>query len=281
MKVFREINRAHSAFAKFFENSIMGDCLANHRGSRNVKLRSLCANGYSNSRQSGGQKGSYSTVSRIFFSCAARKSCSFCRSSGRLLARIATAKSAAFVAPGLPIASVPTGIPPGICTVAKSESSPLRASLFIGTPRTGSVVWAARTPARCAAPPAAAITTSSPRDSAVDPNSAARDGDRCAEITRHSCSTPNCVRVSSAWRIVSQSDWLPIMTATSGLFPFSSGILFSLVQRETTLAVECVETFSLDEIETRVSHATEQRHHLRMHDFSAVRLSQETTAPVV
>src|SRR5215217_3633990 len=30
MQILGEINRAHSAFAKFFENSIMGDCLADH-----------------------------------------------------------------------------------------------------------------------------------------------------------------------------------------------------------------------------------------------------------
>src|ERR1044071_8150278 len=179
------------------------------------------------------------------------------------------------------MASVPTGIPPGICTVAKSESSPFSASLFIGTPSTGSVVCAARTPAKCAAPPAAAITTSKPRDSAVEANSDASEGERCADITLHSCSTPNCVSVSSAWRIVSQSLLLPIITATSGLFPLFSGILFSLVQRETTLAVECIKTFSLDEIVTRVSNTTEQRNHLRMRDFAAVRLSQKTTAPVV
>ena len=62
---------------------------------------------------------------------------------------MAIANSAAFVAPALPIANVPTGIPPGICTVESSESSPLRA-LVIGTPRTGNVVCAAMTPAKCA-----------------------------------------------------------------------------------------------------------------------------------
>src|SRR5690349_8336780 len=51
MQVLGEINRAHAAFAKFFENSVMGDCLADHRGSRNLKLRPLCANEYSNSRK--------------------------------------------------------------------------------------------------------------------------------------------------------------------------------------------------------------------------------------
>src|SRR6185295_9680067 len=71
------------------------------------------------------------------------------------------------------------------------------------------------------------------------------------------------------------------ITATNGLFPFFSAILFSLVQREPTLAVKCIKTFSLDEIETRVSNTTEQRHHLCMCDFPAVRLRQEPAAPVV
>src|SRR5689334_2152960 len=72
-----------------------------------------------------------------------------------------------------------------------------------------------------------------------------------------------------------------MITATSGLFPLFSGILFSLVQRETALAVKCIKTFSLDEIVTRVSDTTEQRNHLRMFNLVAVRLSQKTTAPVV
>jgi hypothetical protein len=46
------------------------------------------------------------------------------RRSGRDVARIETASSPAFVAPGLPIAIVPTGTPPGIWTIDRSESSP-------------------------------------------------------------------------------------------------------------------------------------------------------------
>jgi hypothetical protein len=37
------------------------------------------------------------------------------------------ANSAAFLAPAVPIAKVPTGIPPGICTIDSNESNPLRA----------------------------------------------------------------------------------------------------------------------------------------------------------
>src|SRR4030095_10346113 len=181
---------------------------------RGFTVKALCAKGHSNSsntknirrvRESEGLRAkgkalfalrfrvicgcscSYpSFVARIFASWSLRNACSLSRSSGRLLAKIAIANKAAFTAPGFPIASVPTGMPPGICTVASNESSPFKDSPFIAPPRTGSVVCAAKTPARCAAPPAAAITTSSPRNSAVDPNSAASDGERWAEMTRHS-----------------------------------------------------------------------------------------------
>ena len=71
------------------------------------------------------------------------------------------------MAPALPIAKVATGMPPGICTVASSASRPLSGELSIGTPSTGSSVCAAQTPARCAAPPAPAITTSIPRSGAL------------------------------------------------------------------------------------------------------------------
>ena len=42
------------------------------------------------------------------------------------------------VAPGLPIDTVATGTPGGICTVDSSASSPLSADESIGTPMTGS-----------------------------------------------------------------------------------------------------------------------------------------------
>ena len=49
-----------------------------------------------------------------------------------------TASSAAFFAPAVPIASVPTGTPAGIWTIESSESDPFKVLLLIGTPRTGS-----------------------------------------------------------------------------------------------------------------------------------------------
>jgi hypothetical protein len=72
-----------------------------------------------------------------------------------LIASISTTSSAAFTAPST--ATVATGIPLGICTVEYSASTPLSAPPDKGTPTTGKVVWAATTPARWAAIPAAAM----------------------------------------------------------------------------------------------------------------------------
>jgi hypothetical protein len=136
------------------------------------------------------------------------------------LARIETASNAAFFAPAAPIASVPTGIPAGICTIESSESMPDRALLCTGTPKTGKTVCEAVMPGRCAAPPAPAIITSTPRHSACLANSKSKSGVRCAETTRVSCATPKSFKTSDAFRIVSQSDVLPIIIATSGFSSF-------------------------------------------------------------
>src|SRR6185295_6768216 len=55
----------------------------------------------------------------------------------------------------------------------------------------------------------------------------------------------------------------------------------SLVERIAALAVKVVKIFRLDEIETRVGHAFQQRDHLRMRHAGAVRFGKKTTAPVV
>ena len=68
--------------------------------------------------------------------------CSLCPVSTDAAASSATANSAAFVAPGSPIANVATGTPAGICTIDRSESTPCRVRDFTGTPSTGSVVIA-------------------------------------------------------------------------------------------------------------------------------------------
>ncbi|PAV68576.1 hypothetical protein WR25_06960 [Diploscapter pachys] len=87
-------------------------------------------------------------------------------SAGSLMPRIAAASRPALVAPALPIASVPTGMPAGIWTIDSRLSWPDSALLWTGTPRTGRCVIAAAMPGRCAAPPAPAITTFRPRSAA-------------------------------------------------------------------------------------------------------------------
>src|SRR4051812_23543004 len=128
---------------------------------------------------------------------------------------MATASRPALAAPDGPSATVAPGTPFGIWTMESSESRPLSAALCTGTPMTGSTVCDATIPGRCAAPPAPAMITCSPRSAAVDAYSAIHAGVRCAETTWHSCGIPNSVRIASAWLIVSQSDLLPMMTPTS------------------------------------------------------------------
>src|SRR5204863_4417264 len=56
--------------------------------------------------------------------CRFRNASTFFRTFSSVVARMLAASSAAFVAPGVPIASVPTGIPAGICAIESSESIP-------------------------------------------------------------------------------------------------------------------------------------------------------------
>ena len=109
------------------------------------------------------------------------------------------------IAPGRPIASAPTGTPAGICAIESSESIPFMACDSIGTPKTGRWVWAAVMPGRCAAPPAPAMITRSPRSAAELAYSAIRSGVRCADTTRDSNGTPSSSSVSQACCMVSQS----------------------------------------------------------------------------
>ena len=110
---------------------------------------------------------------------------------------------------------MPTGIPAGICTIESSESIPFSVFDSTGTPSTGSAVFAAAIPGRCAAPPAPAISTCSPRASALAAYSKSRSGVRCAETTCCSNGTSSASSVSQAWRIVSQSEREPMITPTS------------------------------------------------------------------
>src|SRR5690606_1061634 len=104
-----------------------------------------------------------------FIACAAcvwraRNSCRRAASASSVPASMAIAVSAALAAPASPIANVETGMPLGICTIDSSESSPRRYLEGTGTPSTGTIVFAATMPGRCAAPPAPAIMARRPRD---------------------------------------------------------------------------------------------------------------------
>ena len=153
-----------------------------------------------------------STLLASFSLCAS----SF-RASGSLDSpRICAARIPAFVAPGLPMATVATGMPAGICTVASKESIPCSEVDGIGTPMTGSVVCAAITPARCAAPPAPAMITRIPRAAALRAYSAVRSGERCADVTSISYSIPNSSSAFADSRMMSRSESLPITIETLG-----------------------------------------------------------------
>ena len=138
--------------------------------------------------------------------CCLLKSIIFCCVVSQFVARILQARSAAFLAPESPIASVPTGTPPGICAMESSESIPESALLLTGTPSTGSVVCEATIPGRWAAPPAPAMMTFKPRVTADFAYSFIKSGVRCAETTLHSCGMSNCLRIAAACCMVGQSD---------------------------------------------------------------------------
>jgi membrane protease YdiL (CAAX protease family) len=94
-----------------------------------------------------------------------------------------------------------------------ASSAVVVAAVLFGTGRS---VCDAITPARCAAPPAPAMKTSTPRPSADSIYSRSASGVRCALSTRTSQDTPNPSRVLTACSIVSQSDFDPITILTNG-----------------------------------------------------------------
>src|SRR5450759_1475222 len=94
------------------------------------------------------------------------------------------------------------------------------------------------------------MSTLTPRLSAVEINSAAAAGVRCAESTRFSWGTPNWVRMSQQCFMTSQSDLLPMMTAT---------ILLSLGQGESGLAVVVAQTVGHSDRQAEADDATEKR----------------------
>src|SRR5204863_2654997 len=142
--------------------------------------------------------------------CSVRSFRKASRMAGYFAPRMAAARSAALTAPDLPMASVPTGTPLGICAMERSESRPLRAFDSTGTPRTGRTVFDAVIPGRCAAPPAPAMMTSMPRFSALEAYLKSRSGVPCAETTRVSCGTPSSASVLETNFMVSQSEPEPM-----------------------------------------------------------------------
>ena len=93
-------------------------------------------------------------------------------------------------------------------------SSPPIMLVLIGRPMTGSVVYAARTPPRCAALPAAAMMTPKPRSAADFAKASAAAGVRCAEMTCASNGTPNFLSCEMAPCTTGRSLSEPMMTAT-------------------------------------------------------------------
>ena len=88
-------------------------------------------------------------------------------------------------------------------------------------------MWAAITPARCAAPPAPAIRTRRPCPSASFAKRATRSGERCADETCTSKLTSNSCRILVASSMVGRSESLPIRIATSGAWDFARVMLAS------------------------------------------------------
>src|SRR6478672_8385353 len=109
-----------------------------------------------------------------------------------------------------------TGTPDGICTIESSESMPPRSDVFIGTPITGSSVYAAITPGRAAALPAPAMMTRTPRSAAVEEYSATPRGSRWADSTFISNVIARSSSSSAAACMTSLSDSDPIRIPTCG-----------------------------------------------------------------
>jgi len=98
----------------------------------------------------------------------------------------------------------------------KSASIPSSAEDLIGIPMTGTVVYAAKTPGRCAAFPAAPIITSMPLSLALFANNDAASGVLCADITLTMGSTPYSFNSLIAPFKIGKSESDPIITATFG-----------------------------------------------------------------
>mmetsp|Transcript_32900 Transcript_32900/g.82955 ORF Transcript_32900/g.82955 Transcript_32900/m.82955 type:complete len:259 (-) Transcript_32900:1521-2297(-) len=134
--------------------------------------------------------------------------------SGWYAATMRAARSPALVL--LPMATVATGTPRGICRMDRTLSTPSRCLRGTGTPMTGRGVMAATMPGRCAAPPAPAMMHRRPRLAADLEYSNMRCGVRCALITVTSTPIPKDSSVSAAAAMVGRSESEPMMMPTLG-----------------------------------------------------------------
>src|SRR6266567_2697899 len=97
-----------------------------------------------------------------------------------------------------------------------------------------------------------------PRTSAPVAYSTIQSGVRCAETTLASCGTPKRVNISSACRMVSQSDLLPMTMPTRGCMTK----LLSLCQSISGGAVEAAQRLRLHDFNSLIEDAAQQCHRL-------------------
>ena len=137
----------------------------------------------------------------------------------------AAASRPALIAPARPIASVPTGTPAGIWTIDSRLSRPLSACALDR--------HAEHRQRRQRGDHAGQVGgAAGPGDDHLQARARAPFGDRrrgaraCGGPKRCAprMATPSASSVSAAWRMVAQSDWLPMMMPTSGLTDASPGL---------------------------------------------------------
>ena len=97
-----------------------------------------------------------------------------------------------------------------------SKSTPSSELPLTGTPITGNPVIAATIPGRCAAPPAPATITRSPRPDADRAYSTSRSGVRCADTIVNSYGIWNWSSICAAGNITGRSESDPMIIPTSG-----------------------------------------------------------------
>ena len=96
------------------------------------------------------------------------------------------------------------------------ESTPSRVGPFTGIPTTGRFDSEAIIPGRCAAPPAPAMITRTPRDSASSQKRFISFGVRWADTMSVSNGTLNWSKIRAASRIPGRSESDPMSTDTNG-----------------------------------------------------------------